>query len=74
VEETQRAVTGEVRVKLYRGTCTVVGRESPYSLYEYSLATYDRADLFDHASSRGFVELWGLPLRVWGRKQGQAEP
>ncbi|WP_287153872.1 argininosuccinate synthase [Candidatus Solincola tengchongensis] len=72
VEETQRAVTGEVRVKLYRGTCTVVGRESPYSLYEYSLATYDRADLFDHASSRGFVELWGLPLRVWGRKQGRA--
>lgn len=72
VEETQRAVTGEVRVKLYRGTCTVVGRESPYSLYEYSLATYDRADLFDHASSRGFVELWGIPLRVWGRKQGRA--
>ncbi len=72
VEETQRAVTGVVRVKLYRGSCTVVGRESPYSLYEYSLATYDRADLFDHASSRGFVELWGLPLRVWGRKQGKS--
>lgn len=69
MEVTQGPVTGEVRVRLYRGTCMVVGLESPYSLYDYSLATYDRSDLFDHASSRGFVELWGLPLRVWGKRR-----
>lgn len=71
VEVTQKAVTGEVRVKLYRGNCTVVGRSSPYSLYDYSLATYDRSDAFDHTSSRGFIELWGLPLKMWGKKQGR---
>ncbi len=73
VDATQRAVTGEVRVKLYKGSCTVVGRSSPFSLYDYSLATYDRSDVFDHSSSRGFVELWGLPLKVWGMKQGQKD-
>ena len=67
---TQEKVSGEVRVKLYRGTCCVVGRRSPYSLYEYSLATYDRADEFSHRSSEGFIELWGLPLKVWGIRQG----
>lgn len=71
VEVTQRWVTGEVRVKLFKGGCSVVGRRSPYSLYDYSLATYDRADQFRHESSRGFIELWGLPLKVWGSKQGK---
>ncbi len=69
VDATQEKVTGRVRVKLFKGSCVVVGRESPYSLYDYSLATYDRADAFSHSSSEGFIELWGLPLKVWGRKQ-----
>lgn len=69
VEATQGPVTGEVRLKLFKGNCTVVGRSSPYSLYDYSLATYDRADAFSHRASEGFIELWGLPLKVWGRKQ-----
>lgn len=73
VEVTQEKVTGRVRVKLFKGGCTVVGRESAYSLYDYSLATYDRADAFSHRSSEGFIELWGLPLKVWGIKQGRAE-
>ena len=68
VESTQERVSGRVRVKLFKGSCTVVGRESPYSLYEYSLATYDRTDEFSHRSSEGFIELWGLPLKVWGSR------
>lgn len=70
VGSTQEKVSGRVRLKLYKGMCTVVGRESVYSLYDYSLATYDRADEFSHRSSEGFIELWGLPLKVWGIKQG----
>ncbi len=70
---TQEKVSGQVRVKLYKGNCTVVGRQSEYSLYDYSLATYDRADEFSHRSSEGFIELWGLPLKVWGIKQGGGE-
>lgn len=71
ITTTQEKVSGEVRVKLYKGTCAVVGRQSKHSLYDYSLATYDRADEFSHRSSEGFIELWGLPLKVWGLKQGE---
>ncbi len=67
VSELQRAVTGTVRVRLHRGSATVVGRKSPRSLYDYGLATYDRADVFDHRCSEGFIRLWGLPLKTWGR-------
>ena len=69
VESTQVIVSGRIKVKLFKGDCVVVGRESEYSLYDYSLATYDRADAFSHSSSEGFIELWGLPLKVWGIKQ-----
>ncbi|NPV60498.1 MAG: argininosuccinate synthase [Actinobacteria bacterium] len=68
VEATQGRVSGRVRLKLFKGNCTVVGRESTYSMYDYSLATYDRADEFSHRSSEGFIELWGLPLKVWGSR------
>ncbi|MBC7229506.1 MAG: argininosuccinate synthase [Actinobacteria bacterium] len=73
VESTQRRVSGRVRLKLFKGNCTVVGRESPHSLYDYSLATYDRADEFSHRSSEGFIALWGLPLKVWGSRGGERE-
>ncbi|MDY6794182.1 MAG: argininosuccinate synthase [Actinomycetota bacterium] len=73
VEATQDKVSGTVRVKLFKGGCTVVGRESPHSLYDYSLATYDCTDAFSHDSSEGFIELWGLPLKVWGIKQREKE-
>jgi argininosuccinate synthase len=73
VEVIQEKVSGRVRVKLFKGQCVVVGRESEYSLYDYSLATYDRADAFSHRSSEGFIELWGLPLKVWGMKQGKRQ-
>jgi len=59
-----RSTTGTVRLKLYKGNCTLVGRRSPNSLYDYSLATYDRGDMFDHKAANGFIKLWGLPLKI----------
>ncbi|HEY7984896.1 MAG TPA: argininosuccinate synthase [Ktedonobacterales bacterium] len=69
VASTQRFVTGEVRVKLGNGTCAVVGRRAPQSLYQHALATYDRGDTFNHASALGFIELWGLPVKTQARTQ-----
>jgi len=69
VESTQRYVTGTIRVKLSKGNCHVVGRKSPYSLYEYSLATYDKGDVFDHTASPGFIHIWGLPVRTQAKAQ-----
>jgi argininosuccinate synthase len=69
IRSTQRFVTGEARVKLWQGMCRVVGRRSPYSLYSHALATYERGDAFNHASALGFIELWGLPLKVQAQAQ-----
>jgi argininosuccinate synthase len=63
VLSSQRYVTGEVRLKLYKGHSTVVGRKAPKSLYNLSLATYDTGDKFDQSASAGFIHLWGLPLK-----------
>lgn len=68
INETQKTVTGTVKLKFYKGTCRVVGRKSKESLYDYSLATYEEADRFSHQSAKGFIELWGLPSKVWARK------
>ncbi|MEX0800493.1 MAG: argininosuccinate synthase [Dehalococcoidia bacterium] len=70
VQSTQRHVTGTVRVKLHKGTATVVGRKSPRSLYDFSLATYDREDQFDSKAAEGFIHIWGLPVRVQSQAQG----
>jgi len=69
VESSQRYVTGTVRVKLHKGTCQVMGRKSPYSLYDFSLATYDKGDGFDQSASPGFIHIWGLPVRTQARVQ-----
>jgi argininosuccinate synthase len=69
VESTQRYVTGTVRAKLFTGNCQIVGRKSPYSLYDYSLATYDKGDAFDQSASPGFIHIWGLPVRTQARVQ-----
>jgi argininosuccinate synthase len=69
VRSTQRFVTGEVRIRLDRGTATVVGRRSPHSLYSTSLATYGKGDAFDHKASEGFIRVFGLPLRTQARTQ-----
>ena len=70
VASTQRYVSGTARVRLHKSTCTVVGRKSPYSLYQYELATYDRADRFDHRAAEGFINIYGLPVRTQARIQG----
>ena len=63
---TQDRVTGEVRLRFFKGSCTVTGRRSPHALYDYNLATYEQsADRFDHEHAAGFVSLWSLPVRVW---------
>ena len=71
VSSTQRYVTGDVRLRLHKGACTVVGRSAPQALYQYSLATYDRGDEFDHAAAQGFISIYGLPVRTQNRIQPQ---
>jgi argininosuccinate synthase len=64
LQETQKYVTGTVRVKLFKGHAIVEGRKSEYSLYDEKLATYTKDDAFDHNAAIGFIELWGLPTKV----------
>ena len=71
LESSQRYVTGTVRLKLHKGSLTVVGRKSPYSLYRHDLATYDKGDIFDQSAAAGFIHLWGLPARIQARMQGK---
>jgi argininosuccinate synthase len=71
VTESQRHVTGEVRLRFAApGTCAVVGRRSPVALYDHGLATYDASDTFRHADAEGFVRLWGLGVATWSARQG----
>ena len=81
VQSTQKHVTGTVRLKLYKGNIIVAGRKSPYSLYREELATFGEEDIYDQADSRGFINLFGLPLKVralveidWGKKANYGEP
>jgi argininosuccinate synthase len=71
IDSSQRFVTGTVRVKLHKGQAVVVGRQTPYSMYQTALATYDTGDLFDQSASPGFIHLWGLPVRTQARVQGE---
>jgi argininosuccinate synthase len=73
VEETQKTVTGTVRLKLYKGSSTVSGRTAPQALYNKDLATYDPNSTFDEASAAGFIALWGLPARQWASVNGGTE-
>jgi len=73
VSSCQRFVTGTVRVKLFKGNCLVVGRRSPYSLYSYSLATYDKGDVFDQSASLGFIHIWGLPVKIQAQVQSKSQ-
>ncbi len=77
--ETQRSVTGDVRLRFEApGVMRIVGRRSPVALYDHGLATYDAADSFRHADAEGFVRLWGLGIATWASRQGakdsQARP
>lgn len=65
-DTTSSRLSGDVRLKLYKGNATVTGRRSPSSMYVEELATYTDKDVFSHKSAEGFISLWGLPLKVWG--------
>ncbi|HET7651422.1 MAG TPA: argininosuccinate synthase [Acidimicrobiales bacterium] len=74
IDESQTYVTGEVRMRCEVGRCWPVGRRSDFSLYDYNLATYDRADAFRHQDAEGFVRLWGLGVQTWSAKQVGKRP
>ena len=67
VAAVQQRVTGDVRVKLFRGDCQVVGRRSPYAVYDPGLSTYGDGDRFDHSAAEGFIRIWGLPFETSAR-------
>ncbi len=71
VVHTQRHVTGEVRLKLYRGSSLVVGRKAPDQLYRMELATYGRGDQFDQGAAAGFIKLFGMGVRTAAEVQGR---
>jgi argininosuccinate synthase len=73
VAHTQRHVTGQVRMKLYRGSAAVVGRKAPEQLYRLELATYGQGDEFDQSAAAGFIKLWGMGLRTAARVQGRLD-
>ena len=76
LDATQKDVNGRVRLRLYKGSCTVIGRQARHGLYAMDLATYGREDQFDHHAAAGFIYVWGLgqpglgqpsPLSLLGR-------
>ena len=60
IEQTQKRVSGTVKLKLFKGSLRVVGRESRYSLYNHKIATYGKGSKFNQKLAKGFVELWGM--------------
>ena len=73
IDETQKTVTGAVRLKLYKGSSTIVGRTASQALYSKNLATYDPNSTFDESHAAGFIALWGLPARQWAGVHGGIE-
>ena len=73
MEKTQEYVTGEVKFKLYKGNIIKAGETSPYSLYNESLASFTTGDLYDHHDADGFINLFGLPLKVRAMKMQEVE-
>lgn len=81
VDSTQQNMSGTVRFKLYKGSCILAGCKSPFSLYREELATFGKEDVYDQGDAKGFINLYGLPLKVrslvqidWGKKPGYPEP
>jgi len=72
VMKVQERVTGVIRLKLFKGSCTVVGRQSAYGMYDRGLATYEDGDSFDHSAAEGFVKIWGLPVETAAAKKAMS--
>jgi argininosuccinate synthase len=73
VAESQKHVTGEIRMTLHGGRAVVTGRRSDESLYDFNLATYDTGDTYDQTLAKGFVQVWGMPSRIAARRDQQSE-
>jgi argininosuccinate synthase len=69
IDSAMRYTSGDVRVRLFKGSAVVTGRRSPYSLYDFGLATYSSADKFDHLAATGFIDIYSLPARTQYRTQ-----
>lgn len=69
VDYTQKKVTGTVRLKLYKGNCIVVGRKSPYSLYNADLATFEEDEVYNQKDAEGFINLFGLQMKGMGKRR-----
>jgi argininosuccinate synthase len=74
VMSSQRHVTGDVRMKLWKGTAVAAGQRSDFSLYSHALATYGAGDQFDQSAAQGFIKLWGLPVEVQAQAQLLRDP
>lgn len=72
-EQTQKHVTGEVRLKLFKGACSVLGRRSPFSLYDGKLASQANLEWFDSQWAKGFTTVWTLPSRLAAQRQGDTQ-
>ena len=72
VDKIQERVTGLIRMKLFKGDCRIVGRKSPYALYDHALSTYDAGDAFDHSAAAGFIKVFGLPVETSARTSPRA--
>lgn len=73
VDSTQEYVTGTVRVRLYKGSSVVTGAYSKDSIYDHGLATYSDGDSFDHSAAKGFIKIWGLPIKNWRQKHPEED-
>ncbi len=73
VAESQKHVTGEIRMTLHGGRAVVTGRRSDESLYDFHLATYDTGDTYDQTLAKGFVQIWGMPSRIAARRDQHSE-
>ena len=71
IESTQKYVTGEVKIKLYKGNIIKAGTKSPYSLYNEDIASFTTGDLYDHHDASGFINLFGLSTKVRAMKMAE---
>jgi argininosuccinate synthase len=71
IDDTQKPVSGEVRVRIHQGAAVVTGRKSEQSLYDFDLATYDTGDMFDQSHAKGFIELWAMPGKIAAKRDSK---
>ena len=71
VKETQKTVTGDVKLKLYKGNMINASVTSPFSLYDPEIATFDEDNVYNQADSAGFINLYGLPIKVYAKMKAK---